>query len=50
MLATAILALAYTDGASDAGLTVLGAVSAGVAALLMVVTAADRSLRARSAE
>lgn len=49
MLATGLLALAYGEQATDDGLAVLGTVSAGIAGVLLVLTALDRSLRARSA-
>ncbi|SFF24943.1 MFS transporter [Blastococcus tunisiensis] len=45
MTATGVVALAYVDGASDSGLQLLGWVSVGTGALLIVLTVADRGLR-----
>jgi MFS family permease len=44
MTATGMVALAYADGAGDAGIHVLGWVSVGAAALLVLLTLADRGL------
>jgi MFS family permease len=48
MTATGMVALAYADGAGDAGIQVLGWVSVGAAALLVVLTIADRGLYRRA--
>ncbi|WP_224404039.1 MFS transporter [Pseudonocardia sp. ICBG1034] len=50
MLATGLLTVVFGEQATDMGLVGLGAVSAGIAVVLLALTALDRSLRASSAE
>lgn len=46
--ASSLIALAYADGTSDAGLHLMAAVSVVLAVLLTVLTLTDRALRART--